>query len=144
MKNEGYLLIDHQASPGLTPEDFAKVGITAAGLAKLGLDINEFGEGKRLERASKKCCHCGNIVYLHAERIRARNFCRTCPAGHDYVCDRPECHFDCRPFRKKLEKIAEDRIKAEQMQRADPSIPSIVTLNLPDANDPAPSIIKEI
>lgn len=142
MKNEGFLLIDHSASPGLTPADFEKVGITEHSLHKLGLSMVEFGEGKRLERASKRCCHCGNIVYLHPERIKPRNFCRTCPPGHDYVCDRAECHYDCKPYRKKLEKIAEDWLRAERIKQKNPGVPDIVTLNLPDKDDPAPSILR--
>jgi hypothetical protein len=143
MKNEGFLLIDHQASPGLTPADFRKAGITGAYLRSLGLDPAEFGPGKRLERATRRCCHCGNQVFLNPQRVRERYFCRTCPKGHDYVCDRPECHYDCAPFRKKVEKLLEERIKAEQLARVYGNPPTLVTVNLPDKDDPAPSIIKD-
>lgn len=144
MKNEGYLLIDHQASPGLTPEDFKKVGITEHGLKKLGLDMKEFGPGKRLERATKRCCHCGNQVFLNPEREKPRNFCRTCPPGLDYVCDRKECHFDCAPYRKKLDKIREDLERAARIERDTPAVKTFVKLDLPDENDPKTNLITEI
>lgn len=137
MKNEGYLSIDHRASPGLTPEDFRKAGITGAGLAKLGLDMAEFGEGKHLERATKRCCHCGNTVVLNQERIRNRSHCRACDA---YICDDPKCHFDCRPFRKMLDKIREDAVKAERIVAITP-VPDIVTLDLPDPQPAKETII---
>lgn len=132
MKNEGYLLIDHQASPGLTPEDFRKAGITEHSLHKLGLSMAEFGEGKRLERATARCCHCGKQVFLNSERVQPRSFCRTCPPGLDYVCDDPKCHFDCAPYRKMLDRLRNDLEKAAKIERETP-VPTFVTLDLPDA-----------
>jgi hypothetical protein len=131
MKNEGLLLIDHSASPGLTPEDFRKVGITEQGLHRLGLSMAEFGEGKKLERATMRCCHCGKQVFLNAERIKPRSFCRTCPKGHDYICDDPKCHFDCRPFRKMIDDLQNDLAKAERIER-ESGAPKTVVIDLPD------------
>lgn len=148
MKNEGFLMVDHRASPGITAADLKAAGITRATAARLGIDVEtilkgEMGEGKIVERATRRCCHCGNQVVLNPARARQRYSCRTCPPGHDYICDSPGCHFDCAPYRKKIEIEMNERIKAEQLARVY-GVPSFVTLNLPDKHDPAPSLIKEI
>ena len=54
-KTEGYLLIDHRASPGL-PADFYQ---------KVGLDAPAVTEGKMLESATLTCVHCNAIVIMN-------------------------------------------------------------------------------
>jgi len=149
VKNEGYMLVDHRASPGITAADLKRAGITRQTAARLGIDLEsvvkgDMGEGKVVERATRRCCHCGNQVVLNPGRTAPRHQCRTCPPGHDYVCDRPACHFDCAPYRRKIEQEVEARMKAERLAKEYGGVPSFVTLNLPDEHDPAPHIIKEI
>ncbi len=73
-RREGYLLIDHSASPGI-PADIA---------IKLGLNPKEVGEGKKMERATVPCKHCGGHVVKNPKRTRPRSYCRLCD---HYICD---------------------------------------------------------
>lgn len=72
---EGYLLIDHQNSPGL-PEDVARLSGYDPALAK---------EGKRFEAGTLTCSHCKSAVVKNPARTRERNYCQKC-SGH-YICD---------------------------------------------------------
>jgi hypothetical protein len=74
---EGYLLIDHRASPGL-PADVAR---------SLGLDPALTAEGQILEAASLTCAHCKTVVMKNPLRQRPRERCAKCD---HYVCDL--CH----------------------------------------------------
>ncbi len=74
-QREGYLLIDHQFSPGL-PEDLA---------IRHGFDPKLVGEGKRLEAATLTCAHCKTVVVKNLYRVRERNHCPGC--SFKYVCD---------------------------------------------------------
>lgn len=74
---EGYLLIDHRASPGL-PADVAQ---------SLGLDPRLTAEGQILEAASLTCAHCKTVVMKNPLRQRARAHCLKCD---HYICDL--CH----------------------------------------------------
>lgn len=72
---EGYLMIDHRASPGLDE-----------GLARyVGLDPTLAGEGKLLEAATLTCSHCKAVVVKNPLRVRERAQCAKC--GWHYVCD---------------------------------------------------------
>lgn len=72
---EGYLMIDHRASPGL-PEDLARA---------TGLDPKYCGEGKVFEAATLTCSHCKAVVVKNPLRTRERAKCARC--GWHYVCD---------------------------------------------------------
>lgn len=72
---EGYLLVDHSASPGL-PEDVARAS---------GYDPKLAGEGKRFEAATLTCAHCKVGVVKNLFRTRERESCAKC--GHHYICD---------------------------------------------------------
>jgi hypothetical protein len=72
---EGYLMIDHRASPGL-PE---KVAIAS------GYDPKLCGEGKLFEAATLTCGHCKVSVVKNPLRTRARETCEKC--SHHYICD---------------------------------------------------------
>ena len=74
MNKEGYLLIDHRASPGI-PEDIALAS---------GIDPKLVGEGKILESATYTCQHCRGVVVKEPKRIRPREFCSKCRA---FICD---------------------------------------------------------
>src|SRR6266699_4334160 len=74
--NEGYLMVDHRASRGLTEEQARRFGY-APELAK---------EGKTYEAPTYTCPHfpCGAVVLINPNRQRERAFCRSCNA---YICD---------------------------------------------------------
>ncbi len=74
MKNEGYLFVDHRASPGL-PEDVAR---------RNGLDPQLTREGKIFEAATLTCAHCKTVVIINPGRTRERGRCWKCAA---YICD---------------------------------------------------------
>ena len=74
MKDGGYLMIDHRASPGL-PEDVAR---------NVGLDPKYAGEGKLFEAATLTCSHCKCAVIKNPLRTREREFCMKC---YHYICD---------------------------------------------------------
>jgi predicted RNA-binding Zn-ribbon protein involved in translation (DUF1610 family) len=63
--NEGYLMIDHRASPGL-PGDPLR------------------GEGKLFETKTNHCNHCGRVVIINPLRTRDRAYCQKCLK---YICD---------------------------------------------------------
>lgn len=70
---EGYLLFDHQASPGIPRPLVERTGLA-----------HQFGEGKRLELATLTCGHCKTVSIKNPLRIRERGHCFKC---HHYVCD---------------------------------------------------------
>src|SRR5882724_5133890 len=97
---EGYLLIDHRASPGM-PE---------AMIRACGLDIKGTGAGAAFESPVVACAHCNTAIILNPLRTRARGYCRKCDA---YVCDNPVCNAECRPHRKLLDELQEEAFRHE-------------------------------
>jgi len=77
-RHEGYLIVDHRASPGnaLAPE------------------------GQVYETPTVTCSHCGSVVILSPTRTRPRHYCFKCD---HYVCDKPVCVLECRPWMKVIE-----------------------------------------
>jgi hypothetical protein len=73
--HEGYLFVDHRASPGL-PEDVARLA---------GYDPAQCKEGKMYETATIGCVHCGVHVVKNPFRTRERGQCPKC--NYAYVCD---------------------------------------------------------
>lgn len=95
---EGYILIDHRNSPGVSPEF----------IAANNLDAPAVGAGKVFESATSVCHGCGGSVILNPDRSRPREYC----AKHDaYLCD--NCALirrvsgSCIPLRKKLNDLFE-------------------------------------
>jgi hypothetical protein len=80
MQREGYLFIDHSASPGI-PEDLAP---------QLGFVPDLVREGKKLEAATLTCVHCKTVVMKNPLRTRGRASCMKC--GGKYICD--GCSFE--------------------------------------------------
>jgi len=74
MKNEGYLMVDHRASPGI-PEDMA---------LRLGYHPSQVAEGRLFESATYGCPHCGGTVVKNPLRTRERATCWKCSSN---VCD---------------------------------------------------------
>jgi hypothetical protein len=73
--SEGYLMIDHRASPGI-PEAMAR---------NAGLPAKSLAEGRVLEMKTKRCRHCGGVSVLNPERERPRHYCRYC--DNNFICD---------------------------------------------------------
>jgi len=71
--HEGYLMLDHRASPGLTPEESVS----------LGYGVSASGE-KLYEAKTNHCSHCGTVVIMNPQRTRERSFCQACSK---YICD---------------------------------------------------------
>jgi hypothetical protein len=90
--HEGYLLIDHRNSPGLTPDLVGHDGSRTPIV----------GKGQLYESATITCAHCQVIVILNPLRTRARGYCQKCDA---YICDRPACHLACTPFEAVIDEI---------------------------------------
>lgn len=78
-RHEGWIEIDHRASPGI-PRDVA---------LKIGIDPNMVAEGKYFEGATLTCSHCKTSYNKNPYRIRAREYCKKCD---HYICD--ECGRD--------------------------------------------------
>lgn len=89
-RHEGYLLIDHRNSPGVSAEFIAQAG--------LGTPV--VGPGQTLEAATISCSHCQGMVILNPLRTRPRNWCYKCD---HYICDNPGCNVDCVPMAKILD-----------------------------------------
>jgi len=75
---EGYLLIDHRASPGIPPDQARAFGIPP----------ERAGEGKIYEQATLTCAHCRTAIVKNPYRLRPRENCAKC--GNKYICD--FCH----------------------------------------------------
>jgi hypothetical protein len=73
-KHEGYLLIDHSSSPGLTEEFVRQVHLPKAAA----------GEGRKFETATLWCSHCAGTWIKNPDRDRPRNYCKKCDR---YLCD---------------------------------------------------------
>lgn len=71
---EGYILIDHRASPGFTEEQ----------AQTLNLPFHLTKEGKVFETGSLTCSHCKNAVLKNPLRQRERAHCHKC---NHYICD---------------------------------------------------------
>lgn len=87
---EGYFLIDHRASPGITLEDAKRLGLTGPIV----------GEGQVLEAPTFTCAHCQGIVIMNPDRKRERAHCRKCNAR---VCDLCGAAGECTPYQAKIE-----------------------------------------
>ena len=101
MKREGYLLIDHRAGPGLTPDQ-------SPGQACCGL-----GAGTVFESAIAICSHCQRGIMLNPLRARERAYCPNCD---HYICDQCEVvrvQVGCRPFKQVMDEICERAIKED-------------------------------
>ena len=88
MNREGYLLIDHRASPGINQAEVEH-------FRSLGHNIPLSPEGTIRELGTKSCAHCGGVVVLNPERTRDRGHCYKC---NKYLCDPCAIHGDCRPI----------------------------------------------
>lgn len=79
-QSEGYLLVDHRASPGLTEQEARLLGYEPA-LTR---------EGKVYEAGSLTCCHCKTVAVKNPFRQRPRESCPKCRnvrGDRKYLCD---------------------------------------------------------
>ena len=104
-QREGYLLIDHRASPGL-PEHIAVAS---------GFDPRDLAGGRMFEAATLTCKHCKTTVIKNPWRGRERHTCARC--GYGFICD--ECALEARmpgydhtPFEAKIDRAFSDRTSA--------------------------------
>lgn len=74
MKQQGYLMVDHRASPGLSTEEALAAGY----------DPSLSGEGKVYEADTMTCAHCKSVVVKNPFRTRDRPHCYQCD---HYICD---------------------------------------------------------
>ncbi len=99
---EGYLLIDHSASPGM-PKDL------------MGLNI---GEGARFEASTLKCGHCPNVVIRNPLRERERGHCFKCM---HYICDACSLAYKinliCRPWVQVVDDVKDGKTKTPVLAR---------------------------
>ena len=72
--HEGYLMVDHRGSPGLTPTE----------AIQLGYHPSQVGEGQLFETKTNHCNHCGTVVIMNPLRMRERSYCSACDK---YICD---------------------------------------------------------
>ena len=87
-RHEGYLLVDHRYSPGVSPAEALAPGKPAPVIVPAGTT---------LESATITCSHCQVVVILNPNRTRPRGYCAKCD---HYVCDSPLCNRECVPFAK--------------------------------------------
>lgn len=73
-RREGYLLIDHTFSPGITPEQLHAVGMPGPAV----------GADKKGEFATLTCGHCCMVLIKNPLRTRDRSHCHKCDS---YICD---------------------------------------------------------
>jgi hypothetical protein len=71
--HEGYLMLDHRASPGLKPEEAVALGYGPAAAGE-----------KLYEAKTNHCSHCGTVVIMNPMRTRDRCLCFHC---NKYICD---------------------------------------------------------
>ena len=91
-RHEGYLLIDHRGSPGISVDEARKAG----------LPVPACPAGQLYESATITCTHCNMVVILNPQRTRERGYCAKCD---HYICDKVECRVACIPFKRILEVI---------------------------------------
>jgi hypothetical protein len=93
----GFLEINHQDSPGLSPADVAHMPGAMA-----------VGAGQVLERDIKQCSHCQRGVVLNPGRVRNRAVCLKC---YRFICDSCEAirvkTGACVPFKQVLDRAAD-------------------------------------
>ncbi len=98
---EGYLLLDHRNSPGITPEQAAMAG----------RDTIPVGRGRMAELPAVNCSHCERLVVMNPGRQRDRAYCPKCDR---YVCDFCEAERVktgiCKPFKQVIDEFIDNAV----------------------------------
>lgn len=115
-RHEGYLFVDHRASPGL-PDDMA---------LSMGLPVGG-GQGL-LEAATYTCSHCNRVVIIEPKRTRERAYCPKCD---HLICDRcgairAASGGECKTFKQVIEEVQEKGARDAQLEGIDRSGSSII------------------
>lgn len=104
-RHEGYLLIDHRNSPGVSDELAATVGIPMRPGGGRGL----------FEAPTVTCSHCQVIVIVNPLRNRERAYCSKCD---HYICDKCGVVYaqtrQCITFKEIVETVQERAVLAQQ------------------------------
>lgn len=108
MKQMGYLLVDHRASPGL-PEDIAR---------QAGYDPKLCREGKLYEADTIFCKCCRSHVIKNPFRTRERSRCWICDCYRCDVCDFKASQPDY--VHRSLDEVIEQNFKAELTGQGSP------------------------
>lgn len=99
---EGYLMIDHRESPGVTPEQAMMAGRNTLPV----------GRGQRFEAPTVNCSHCERLVVLNPGRTRDRAYCPKC---NHYLCDQCEAARVqtglCKPFAQRIDEFIDAAAK---------------------------------
>lgn len=97
---EGYLLIDHRDSPGISAELAAQTG------------MNPVPAGMKFESATVNCHVCQVLVVLNPKRTRSRGYC---PRHDRYTCDTCEAvrvrTGVCKSFNEIIDEIVDKKAK---------------------------------
>lgn len=98
--HEGYLLLDHRFTPGISDKQ-------AIGLPP--------GAGQGIfEASTQTCSHCQKITVMNLNRQRERAYCRKCD---HYICDpcggALAATGKCRPYKQLLDELQEANFKEE-------------------------------
>ena len=101
-RSEGYLLIDNRGAEGVS-EDVIRAS---------GKQFVCAPAGGVLEAAVNTCCHCQTQVIRNPDRVRPRNYCRSCD---QYVCDDPNCNDQSfhLPVAKLFDTVQENTFRVE-------------------------------
>lgn len=96
LTKEGYLILDHRDSPGLSDEATHRAGLPP-------------GAGRGVfEAPTYTCSHCCRVVVLNPNRRRDRAYCSRCDR---YICDVCGAEMSrsgiCKPFKQLVEEIQE-------------------------------------
>lgn len=94
---EGYLLIDHRASPGIPEKIVQRTAFAGVNL----------GEGKLFEASTLTCGHCKTVQLKNTWRTRERGKCFKCM---HYICDpcalAYKINLVCRPW----DQVVQDQV----------------------------------
>lgn len=96
-RHEGYLMVDHRNSPGVS-EELIREAIAGG----INCPVYSSGPGQLSEVGFVSCSHCGITVVLNPKRTRPRGYCAKCD---HYICDNPGCHLECRPIKKVFDEL---------------------------------------
>jgi len=102
--HEGYLLIDHSNSPGLSEEMI----YTGSGLPRSDAKVPMKPGAGKFEAATFSCSHCPNVVVVHPLRNRSRGYCKKCD---HYICDSCNAKMAingvCKPYKQIMDDLQE-------------------------------------
>ena len=102
--HEGYLLIDHSNSPGLSEE----MVYTGSGLPRSDAKLPKGSGTGKFEAATFSCGHCPNVVVVHPLRNRPRGYCKKCD---HYICDACNAKMAldkvCKTYKQQMDEVQE-------------------------------------